>query len=254
MARCAEFSAALWLLCANNFAPLSLQRTESMAIIHDEIDNWLAADLYGELSDEEQRQLHTHLVECVACRKTHQETKTMNKILEETLAQQKPDPSFEQRMLAGFRNRVPERTGLLKLLADLMRMRAAQVTAVAAVLLGLVQLGRMITGETATTPAARDRYANEQLFEQPSQVAATSEPGRAGALDKSDELAAGRTKRPGTRTAATADHRQSKPGSKRKASLQAEQTIVTGSNIPMAQEAGPNTRRNACVRSWRTAN
>ena len=58
----------------------------------------------------------------------------MNKILEETLAQQKPDPSFEQRMLAGFRNRVPERTGLLKLLADLMRMRAAQVTAVAAVL------------------------------------------------------------------------------------------------------------------------
>ncbi len=165
-----------------------------MAIVHDEIDNWLAADLYGELSDEEHRQLHTHLVECVACRKTHQETKTMNKILEETLAQQKPDPAFEQRMLAGFRNRVPERTGLLKLLAALMRMRAAQVTAVAAVLLGLVQLGRMITGETATPPTARDRYANEQLLEQPSQVAATSEPGRSGALGKADELAAGKPK------------------------------------------------------------
>ena len=52
----------------------------------------------------------------------------------------------------------------------------------------------MITGETATPPAARDRYANEQLFEQPSQVAATSEPGRAGALDKADELAAGKPK------------------------------------------------------------
>src|SRR5882724_11626034 len=165
-----------------------------MAIVHDEIDNWLAADLYGELSDEEQRQLHTHLVDCVACRKTHQETKTMNKILEETLTQQKPDPAFEQRILAGFRNRVPERTGLLKLLADLMRMRAAQVTAVAAVLLGLVQLGRMITGETATPPAARDRYANEQLFDQPSQVAATSEPGRAGAPGKAEELAAGKPK------------------------------------------------------------
>ena len=86
-----------------------------MAIVHDEIDNWLAADLYGELSDEEQRQLHTHLVECAACRKTHQETKTMNKILEETLAQQKPDPAFEQRMLAGFRNRVPEKTGLTEI-------------------------------------------------------------------------------------------------------------------------------------------
>src|SRR5438552_9528510 len=165
-----------------------------MAIIHDEIDNWLAADLYGELSDEEQRQLHTHLVECVACRKTHQETKTMNKILEETLTQEKPDPTFEQRMLAGFRNRVPERTGLLKLFGDLMRTRAAQITAVAAVLLGLVQLGRMITGETATPQAPRDRYANEQLFEQPSQVAATSEPGRAGALGKADELAAGKPK------------------------------------------------------------
>src|SRR5437773_9987348 len=129
-----------------------------MATIHDEIDNWLAGDLYGELSDEEQRQLHTHLVECVACRKTHQETKTMNKILEETLTQQKPDSAFEQRILAGFRNRVPERTGLLKSLADLMRMRAAQVTAVAAVLLGLVQLGRTSTRETAIAPRTRDGY------------------------------------------------------------------------------------------------
>jgi anti-sigma factor RsiW len=165
-----------------------------MATVHDEIDNWLAADLYGELSADEQSQLHTHLVDCAACRKTHQKTNTMNKILEETLAQYKADPTFEQRMLAGFRNRVPKRTGLLKLLADLMRMRAAQVTAVAAVLLGLVQLGRMITGETATPLRARDRYANEELFEQPSQVAATSEPGRAGALDKANELAAGKPK------------------------------------------------------------
>ncbi len=33
----------------------------------------------------------------------------MNKILEETLTQQKPDPAFEQRMLTGFRNRIPEK-------------------------------------------------------------------------------------------------------------------------------------------------
>ncbi|MGC1323186.1 MAG: DUF4349 domain-containing protein [Candidatus Udaeobacter sp.] len=208
-----------------------------MAILHDEIENWLAADLYGELSDEEQRQLHTHLVECVACRKTHQETKTMNKILEETLAQEKPDPTFEQRMLAGFRNRVPERTGLLKLLGDLMRMRAAQVTAVAAVLLGLVQLGRMITGETATPPAARERYANEQLFEQPSQVAATSQPGRAGALAKSDELAAARPQAMPLQAPPPASSVEAKD--KTESFAQAEQTIVTGSNIPMAQEAGP---------------
>ena len=165
-----------------------------MATLHDEIDNWLAADLHGELSAEEQRELHTHLVDCAACRKTHQETKAMNKILGETLAQEKPDPNFEQRMLVGFRNRLPEKTGLLKLLADLMRTRAAQVTAIAAVLLGLVQLGRMITGETATPVRARDRYANEELFEQPLQAAGRLEPARAVALDKADELAAGKPK------------------------------------------------------------
>ena len=165
-----------------------------MATVHDEIDNWLAADLYGELSAEEQRQLHTHLVDCAACRKTHQQTKTMNRILEETLAQKKPDPTFEQRMLAGFRNRIPARTGLLKLVADLMRTRAAQITAVAAVLLGLVQLGRMITGETATALRSRDRYAKEQLLEQPAQVAGTLVPARASDLDKADELAAGKPK------------------------------------------------------------
>ncbi len=120
-----------------------------MATVHNEIDNWLAADLHGELSADERSALHAHLVDCAECRKTHQENKAMNKILEETLAQEKADPAFEQRMLAGFRRRIPERTGLLKLLADLMRLRAIQITAVAAVLLGLVQLGRMITGENA---------------------------------------------------------------------------------------------------------
>ena len=208
-----------------------------MATVHDEIDNWLAADLYGELSDEEQHQLHTHLVDCVACRKTHQETKTMNKILEETLAQQKPDPAFEPRMLAGFRNRVPERAGLLKLLAHLMRMRAAQVTAVAAVLLGLVQLGRMITGETATRPAARDRYANEHLFVQPSQVASTSEPARAGALGKADELAATQPQAMPLQAPPLASSVEAKD--KMESFAQAERTIVTGSNIPVAEEARP---------------
>src|ERR1700738_2772822 len=129
-----------------------------MATIHDEIDSWLAADLHGELSNNERNALHAHLVDCGACRKTHQETKAMNKILQETFAQQKPDPAFEQRILANFRNRVPQRRGLVKLLVDLMRLRATQITAVAAALLGLVQIGRMITGEPATAPRERARY------------------------------------------------------------------------------------------------
>jgi hypothetical protein len=173
-----------------------------MATVHDEIDNWLAADLYGELSDEEQRQLHTHLVECVACRKTHQETKTMNKILEETLAQQKPDSAFEHRMMAGFRNRIPEKSGFVKLLSDLMRLRAAQITAVAAVLLGLLQLGRMITREdrTRTVPTQSAKWGylpGAKGLAQPGSEpprTAMNEAAAGGALDKSDELAAGKPK------------------------------------------------------------
>src|SRR6266480_4194486 len=189
MARCAAYSAALWLQCANNFARLSLQSTKRMATIHDEIDSWLAADLHGELSNSERNALHAHLVDCGACRKTHQEIKVMNKILEETLAPQKPDPAFEQRMLAGFRNRVPQRTGLVKLLVGLMRLRAAQIAAVAAVLLGLVQIGRMITGEPATAPRERERYAQvEATAPQPPE----SRPSQTGALGRSGGIAAGR--------------------------------------------------------------
>src|SRR6266487_1066049 len=139
-----------------------------MATIHDKIDNYLAADLHGELLENERNALHTHLVECATCRKAHQETKAMNKILEETLAQEKPDPAFEQRMLASFRSRIPQRRGLVKLLVDLMRLRATQITAVAAALLGLVQIGRMITGEPVSAPRERERYVGEQFAAQPS--------------------------------------------------------------------------------------
>src|SRR5436309_1002636 len=160
-----------------------------MATIHDEIDSWLAADIHGELSEDERSALHAHIVDCAACRKAHQENKVMNKMLEETLAQEKPDPAFEQRMLSGFRNRIPERSGLVKLLVDLMRLRAVQITAVTAILVGLVQMGRMITGENATPLRDRERYAQvEVAAPQPPE----SRPGQAGAPARSGGVAAGR--------------------------------------------------------------
>src|SRR6266404_1851578 len=238
MARSVEFSDALWRRSANSSAPLSLQWTKPMATVHDEIDNWLAADLYGELSEDDQRQLHTHLVDCAACRKTHQETKTMNKILEETLAQEKPDPAFEQRMLAVFRDRIPKRSGFVKLLSDLMRLRAAQITAVAAVLLGLVQLGRMITGETATTLRGREDHTNEGLFRQPAQVAATGQT-QAGALDKSDGLFTSRSQDaslpkspPAPATQSESDRRNTAPGL-----AAAKATTVAVENLARAEQA-----------------
>src|SRR4029077_5823912 len=110
--------------------------------IHANIDNFLAADLHSELSDEEQKALHTHLVECADCRQAHQENKIMHKVLEEKFANGKPDTAFEQRVLAGFRSRIPQKNGsITKFVVDLMRLRATQVAAVAAVLLALVQVG-----------------------------------------------------------------------------------------------------------------
>src|SRR5256884_1507818 len=243
MAHCAEFSGALSRPCANNFAPLSLQWTKRMATIHDEIDNWLAADIHGELSADERSALHAHIVDCAACRKAHQENKVMNKMLEETLAQEKPDPAFEQRMLAGFRNRIPQRSGLVKLLVDLMRLRAVQITAVAAVLLALVQVGRLITGEGAAVPRNREYAGGEEYAAQPAltdelSAVRISENGR----DK--ETAAGKLKSGFSTTApqpaAAPAPSPAQMKGQRQESAQVERTIVTGSNISPAEGGEPN--------------
>src|SRR5882762_3801225 len=236
MARSEEFWDERSPPCVNNFVLLSLQWTKRMATIHDEIDSWLAADLHGELSNNERNALHAHLVDCGACRKTHQENKLMNKILEETLAQQKADPAFEQRMLAGFRNRVPQRSGPLKLLADLMRLRAVQISAAAAILLVLVQVGRMITGENAITPRYPEASATVQIAA-PSSQTAPSRLARAGTLAKSFELAAGRSQAGLAVEAPPPPSPQARD--KTESFAQAEQTIVTGSNIPNAAEPAP---------------
>src|SRR6266550_2406203 len=118
--------------------------------IHDEIDNYLTADLHNDLSDKEQNALHTHLVECADCRKLHQETKVMSKALEEKFANEKLDAAFEQRMLAGFRNRIPQRTGgIAKFIVDLMHLRAMRIAAAAVIVLILVGTGRWLTSGPA---------------------------------------------------------------------------------------------------------
>jgi hypothetical protein len=133
-----------------------------MPTIHEQIDEFLAADLHGELSTTEQSALHAHLLECAQCRKDFQEEKNMHKLLNETMSDQKADPAFEQRMVARFRDRVPQRAGLIRLVANLMRFRAVQITAAAALLLALAQMGKMITGEAAA-PTKRSEYTSNVL-------------------------------------------------------------------------------------------
>src|SRR3954470_9238474 len=134
-----------------------------MATIHEQLDELLAADLHDELTAAERDEFHAHLVECAECRQAFQEEKTMNRILNETLADKKADPTFEQRMVSRFRDRVPKRAGLIGLITDLMRVRAVQLTAAAAILLALAQMGRIITGESMTP---KTRHENTVALEE----------------------------------------------------------------------------------------
>src|SRR5438270_12601809 len=134
-----------------------------MATIHDQIDELLAADLHDELPANERAQFHAHLVECAPCRQAFQEGKNMNRILNETIADKKADPDFEQRMVSRFRDRVPQRAGLIGLITNLMRVRAVQFTAVAALLLALAQMGKMITGESMTPKTRHEDYVSNQV-------------------------------------------------------------------------------------------
>ncbi len=214
--------------------------------IHDDIDSYLAAGLHNELSEQEERALHTHLIECAACREVHQESKIMNKVLEEKFDREKPDSAFEQRMLAGFRNRIPQRTAsITRLIVGLMRLRSAQIAAVAVVLLALVQVGRVITGEGKALSRDRDYVALGQPAAQPAQTSLPSV-NEIGALSKSksrakqaDRLAAGKPFARGQVAAASAEHQVERENEKL-ASAEVERGITTRSNIPTAEEARPN--------------
>ena len=215
-----------------------------MATLHDEIDNWLAADLHAQLSEKERHELHTHLVECPTCRKLYQENKIMNQILEEKFTQEKPDAAFEQRMVARFHDRIPEPSGgISKFIVDLMRLRAIQITAVAAVLLALMQVGRLITREQPSfkEPAATVGYAAvDKLETRNKQVAATNAPPSFGALGKSDSRRADEATT--FATGSTAPQNVPVPASKSSAqpekkvpSAEIERMIVPGSNESVAE-------------------
>ncbi len=171
----------------------------------------------------------------------------MNKALEETLATEKPDTAFERRMLAGFRNRFPQKAGrITKLIIDLMRLRAAQITAVAAVLVALVQVGRMITGEGAVASRNRERFVEGYLATQSAQRPLPWS-NEVGALSKSgnrrdnetDQLAARKSFARGQIAGAPATP-QTEAKDKEQERAEVERTVVAGSNISPAKEVGPN--------------
>ncbi len=115
--------------------------------IHNDIESWLAAAVHDQLSPEERADFDEHLANCETCRALHEEELTMSNMIENTLSQARPDLAFEQRIVWGFRRNVPTRRSFTAPFANFFRWRATQLAAVAAVLLTLVQVGRLVTDE-----------------------------------------------------------------------------------------------------------
>jgi hypothetical protein len=127
-----------------------------------------------------------------------------------------------------------------------MRLRATQITAIAAVLLALVQVGRMITGEGTTAPRNREYATQEQFAAQPAQAPLPSS-NDIGALSKSairqdrktDRLAAGQSLAGPQKAAALAESQTEAKDEKQKPD-EVDRTIAAGSTIPAAKEVGRN--------------
>ncbi|MEY2545370.1 MAG: hypothetical protein QOG48_487 [Verrucomicrobiota bacterium] len=238
-----------------------------ISTIHDKIDNYLAADLHGELSAAERNELHTHLVECADCRKLRQETKLINKVLEENLASQKADGAFEQRMLAGFRTGTPKKTGFIaNPIVDLMRLRVPQVAAITVCLLFLLMLGRFLTF-VGGDDLLMDHFASFDMSKVPesegvglpppetrrnakvqSEIADEKRSSPASAPNPVDTYRRDDITRLGVRSAPElvekpslmAGRAQAVPEPPAGAQAEVERTVVAGSDVPTAEEVGPN--------------
>ncbi|MEY2492882.1 MAG: hypothetical protein QOH24_1833 [Verrucomicrobiota bacterium] len=161
-----------------------------MPTIHDQIDEVLAAAVHNELSDEERRALHVHLVECAECRDLHKEEQLMHRALGEVFADEKPGFGFEKRMLYAFRHKAPQRISLGVLLSNLLRLRATQIIGAAALLLALLQMGRFLTGEDMSVPFVREaRTGSPAIAANSNEISAATDAATIG----SEQYAKGQT-------------------------------------------------------------
>ncbi len=222
-----------------------------MVTIHENINEFLAADLHGELSESEREELHTHLMECAECRSLHKEEQLTHKVLQATVERAKPPLGFEQRMISSFRNRVPNRSPRLNgFFVNALRWRAIQAVAVAALFFALVQMGRVLSGdadfnfvpslgfltrmqvETSSAPANEAMPARVDVKKKETDRRSFSG-GLAGGQNASstEDKAVGRTQTESIDSYRTEDIPQT---------AAQERVIVTGSNIPTSEESGPS--------------
>lgn len=208
--------------------------------IHDDIEPWLAAALHDELGAEERAAFDQHLAECPSCRTTFEEGTIMSNAIADTLHDERPDAAFEQRALASFRNRVPARGGgIVPFFAGLMQLRATQITAVAALLLALTQIGRLLTNDEPM-PRQRAGLVRERA-EENAAAAGSAQSARktapTGSVKKPsvDSLDASINQSSAGPAAPQQSRAQTKPA-KDKGMAETERTVVTGSRIAPSEE------------------
>ena len=224
-----------------------------MVTIHENINEFLAADLHGELSESEREELHTHLMECAECRSLHKEEQLIHKVLQATVERAKPPLGFEQRMASSFRNRIPNRSPRLSgFFVNALRWRAIQAVGLAALFFVLVQMGRVLTGD-ADLNLSRTPFA---FLARPWQTASLSAEGNEAVfarVKETDRLAdrgsisgglSAAQNAPSTRDMAVAAAPTKPVDTYRTEDIpqipEKEREIVTGSNIPTAEETGPS--------------
>ncbi len=193
-----------------------------MLTIHDRIEEFLAADFHDELSETERDDLHTHLMECAGCRALHKEERIINEVMQSTLEHAKPIFGFEQRMLGGFRNRVPYRSRKVSgFLLNAFRSRALQIAVGAAVLLALLELGQLVSGEKGRTVAV----GKEVVPTAPTGAPASNFTAHAPALPERKEAERPRAEDSLTNLAANVPSRANEPA-------QAQKVEATKENAP----------------------
>ena len=128
--------------------------TFSIHKIHEQIDAWLDAAAGGGLAPDETRALEAHLQTCPDCLRAQREYRLMSERLTETLEKKKPQPGFEERLVAGFRRGravEPRRTAPLASLAAwlgrALHVRLVQYGGALAGLAALVMTGALLTQE-----------------------------------------------------------------------------------------------------------
>ncbi len=214
--------------------------------IHDRIEEVLAAAVHNELTDAERRELHLHLVECEDCRQRHKEDQLMNRAMEEVFSNDKPDHAFEKRVLHSFRNGVRHGDSVGYVFGNLLRSRAVQFTGAAAVLLTLVQMGRLLTGEPVFPRWSTTELGNEEIADNsnasrlrrdlPQSSVGQFSATKSGALSSGLPAAAPKSQPPEQPVqGAGVDDRK-----KDRAKGESERSVVTGSNVPVPEEVGPN--------------